>query len=271
MSAISPEPIQRLTRDLCKAASSLSRQEVRYLVDSYYQIQELRKASHNQVRALLESGEPHELLRWFGDNSELLESQIRRGLQAYAESQRLGAWCLAQIGIGPVITAGLLAHIDIEKAPSVGNIWSFAGLAVGQEWRKGQKRPWNAQLKTLCWKAGQCFLKTSNHEESFYGRLLRERWEFEKQRNDSGALAAQAAAKLERFKINKSTDAFAAYSVGKLPPAHILQRACRWSVKLFLSHYFWVAYEIHYGSPPPNPYVHEHLGHVHIIPPPHWP
>jgi len=33
------------------------------------------------------------------------------------------------VGIGPVLSAGLLAHIDMARCPTVGHIWQFAGIA----------------------------------------------------------------------------------------------------------------------------------------------
>ena len=60
--------------------------------------------------------------------------------------------------------------------------------------------------------------------------------------------------------------------VPMLPPAHIHMRATRWVVKLFLSHYHAVGYEIETGQKPPKPYVFEYLeGHAHYIAPPNWP
>ena len=57
-----------------------------------------------------------------------------------------------------------------------------------------------------------------------------------------------------------------------LPPAHLHARAKRYAVKLFLSHYHHVAYEVRTGAPPKAPYIVTHdPGHVHHIVPPHWP
>jgi hypothetical protein len=55
-----------------------------------------------------------------------------------------------------------------------------------------------------------------------------------------------------------------------LPPAHIHARAKRYAVKLFLAHYQQVAYELHFGKKPPNPYPIEILGHAHMIDPPNY-
>ena len=60
-------------------------------------------------------------------------------------------------------------------------------------------------------------------------------------------------AKLEKYKIGKTTDAYKAYSVGKLPPAHIHARAKRYAVKMFISHLHEIWYEVELGKPAPVP------------------
>ena len=265
------ESLRRLSKDLKQASKTLSPNEVRYLVDAYYQMQENRKTSDNQVRSMVESGEPHEVIAWLSANTTTLERNIKSVLDAHTSSTIIGRWSKSITGIGPVIAAGLAAHIDIVKAPTVGHIWRFAGLDPTVQWEKKTKRPWNASLKTLCWKIGESFVKFSNHEDDFYGKLWRERKVYEESRNVSGALAEQAAVKLEKFKIGKATDAYKAYASGILPPAHIHARSKRWTVKLFLAHWHQVAFETHYGEKPPKPYVLSQLEHGHEIRVPNWP
>ena len=267
----SPEVVRRLRRDLVKAASTLSVDEARYLVDAYYAMQEYRKAAGNQVRALTESEEPHGVLQWLFDQNTTVEKQILRALDSWTDALPAARWAKSICGIGPVISAGLAAHIDITRSATVGHIWRFAGIDPTVEWKKGEKRPWNANLKTLCWKIGESFVKVSGNESDFYGKLYIHRKQFEQQRNESGALADQAARKLERFKIGKDTDAYKAYAAGKLPPAHIHARAKRWTVKLFLAHYHHVAFTMATGTPPPKPYVISILGHADMIMPPNFP
>src|SRR5215831_9373932 len=110
------ESIKRLTRDLVDAAAILSPHEARYLVDTYYQLQDYRKAAGNQTRALNAAGEPIALISWLWDQMEMLEKQIARPLDRWSGSQPLGQWARSVHGIGPVIGAGLLAHIDMAKA-----------------------------------------------------------------------------------------------------------------------------------------------------------
>lgn len=263
-------PVARLSRDLRTAAETLSDDEARYLVDAYYQMQQQRIRTAHQARALGDSAEPHDVINWLQEQSGTLEKQIQGALDRYTRAHMLGPWCRSVKGVGPVITAGLLAHIDIERAPTVGHIWSFAGLNPNATWNKGEKRPWNASLKVLCWKAGESFVKVSGGEKpGHYGLIYRDRKEQETTRNEAGMFAAQAAATLEKKKIGKTTDAYKAYSQGKLPPAHIHARATRYAVKRFLSDLHCVWYWLHYGSLPPAPYIITHGGHAHVEYPPH--
>lgn len=258
------EPVVRLTRDLAASSVTLSADEARFLVDAYYQMQDNRIVADNQARALSTSGEPHSVLSWLAENNSTLEKQVARALDKYSASQPLGEWARGIIGIGPVIAAGLLAHIDMHKAPTAGHIWSFAGLDPRTEWKKGEKRPWNARLKTLAWKIGESFVKVSGNERSTFGRLYRERKALETERNEAGAYAEQAAAKLERFKIGKGTDARKAYEAGKLPPAHIHARAKRYAVKSFLANYHEAGCHHVLGIEPPVPFIIAHDDrHVH--------
>jgi hypothetical protein len=254
-------PIARLSRDIAQAAKTLTDDEARFLVDAYYIVQEDRKRSSNQVRALGETAEPNSVLQWFTEQNETLEAQLKRALDRYTEGHTMGAWMRAIHGIGPVLSAGLLAHIDIHQAPTVGHIWRYAGLDPTMVWGKGERRPWNAQLKCLTWKIGQSFMKFSNHPACYYGHLYRERKAFEMQRSEGGLMAEYAATRVD--KVGKTTEAYKAYTAGKLPPGQIDGRARRYAVKRFLADlqtaWWWQAY----GVLPPKPYVISILGHAH--------
>jgi hypothetical protein len=261
------EPVQRLTKDIKEGATTLGRDEARFLVDLYYMMQEDRKRGSNQVRSLVDGAEPHATLAFFAKQFDSLERQVKNALDAYSGANPLGLWARSIVGIGPVIAAGLLAHIDIEKAHTAANIWRFAGLDPTSKWEKGQKRPYNAALKTLCWKIGESFVKVSNHEDDIYGKFYQQRKAVENDANEAGHLREEAERALATKKIGKDTDAYKAYSVGKLPPAHIHARAKRWVVKLFLSHYHEMAYELLLGKKAPAPHAMTMLGHIHYIGP----
>lgn len=316
------EFVQKLTKDLQNASKALSDAEARYLVDMYYTTQKQRMASASQIRELTETNEPCNLLKWVYENNLLLEKEIKKGLHEYVKEHPIGKWLDNIAGIGPVLAAGLLAHIDITKAPTVGHIWSYAGLDPNRKWLGKEKsralvesvigkekkiteehliqlsnesrwgvdylnkarnkndklckdelikkisfRPWNAELKTLVWKLGQSFVKVSGKENDAYGKIYKLRKQYEIAKNEQFAYREQADYILKHKRIDKKTEAFKAYSQGKLPLGHIQQRSERYASKIFLSHLHHVWYKHHYKTEPPKPYAIAILGHAHYIPP----
>jgi hypothetical protein len=359
-------PVGRLSRDLVKGlrqkGGGITSTEARFMVDMYYTMQEQRVRINNQTKGLERDAEkagntpePHDGLDWTLVQFSTLEKQVARLLQVFTETHPM-AWFFEQtLGIGPVLAAGLLAHIDIRKAPTVGHIWNFAGLNPETQWagrdeakkiwaesigedleeklfsaagKIGRnperllhmattkpdgtpvplsassciaaiaRKPFNSQLKTLCWKIGDSFVKVSGREDAVYGRLYRERKAIEWRRNLSGANQAAAANALAAKKIGKDTDAFAWYSgacdpdkaaalleegkpptaasckaiagsgVPMIPPAQVDMRARRWAVKLFLSHLHQRWYEEEYATAPPKPFAIAIQNHAHYIEPP---
>lgn len=265
------EGIEKIRRDIREAAGGLGHREARFLVDAYYMIQGNRIEAANQLRALTESEEPHVVLAWLFDQQRLLENEIKKALDPYTDAHEVGVWAKTITGIGPVLSAGLLAHIDIEQAPTVGHIWRFAGLDPTVRWERGKKRPWNADLKVLCWKIGESFVKVKANESDIYGKVYETRKLQEIEKNEAGVFADQAARALEEKNYTKGTETRAAYEQGKLPAGRLHARAKRYATKLFLAHWHHVAYESRFGEPPPKPYIIEHGGHVHYIAPPNWP
>jgi hypothetical protein len=243
------------------------------LVDYYYAVQGYRIQAHGQHRAIAQEsdkGSSH-LFGIVGSAMHDLEEQIADALGAYAKAHRPGRWALGITGIGPIITAGLLAHIDIEKAPTVGHIWRFAGLDPSVRWEKGQKRPWNADLKVLCWKIGDSFVKNKGRITDDYGKVYAERKDLEVARNEAGVFADTAAATLAQ-KNFRDAETRAIYESGKLPAGRLDARARRYAVKLFLAHLHHVMHECHYGTKPPMPYIlANNPAHTHYLAPPKWP
>ena len=264
-------PLVKMSRDIRAASDSLGISEIRFLVDAYYQMQGNRIRANNQTIALSKLGEPNGILVWLKEQNENLEKQVKSVLDRWTKTQPVGRWMLSQHGIGPVITAGFLSQIDITKCPTAGHIWSFAGIiGPSQTWEKGERRPWNADLKRLCWILSESFVKVSGKDEAFYGQIYVQRKALENERNERGEFSDQAAQILKTKRISKETVAYKHYSKGKLPPAHIHARASRYAVKIFTSHLHHVWYVEHYKCLPPKPFMVEHGGHAHIITPPNY-
>jgi len=263
---ISKDAIKRLTKDLRAAAKDLGVREARYFVNTYYDLQDYRISSANQQRKLLEGAEPSLFMEWLNTNLDTLEQQIKAVLDKWSGAQPMGVWARNVCGIGPVISSGLLANIDITKAPTVGHIWRFAGLDPTVKWSKGEKRPWNANLKRLCWLIGESFVKVSSHKNDIYGHVYQERKKYEQKRNEAGELADQARervaqAKARRVKLDE--DLIKLLEQGTLPAKALHERSKRYAVKLFLSHWWEEAYKLHYETEPPLPYPIAILRHAH--------
>ena len=124
--------------------------------------------------------------------------------------------------------------------------------------------PYNRNLKTACWKLGDGFVKNANRK-SMYGKIYQQRKAYELAKNDNGEYAEYAALCLS--KKNYTGDTRKTYESGKLPLNHIEQRARRYAVKMFISHYFEACYRYTYGEPAERPYPLAHLGHTDYIGP----
>lgn len=256
------DSIPKPGREIVLTAASLNDAEIRFAVANYYTAQDARKRFDMQVRHLGDrsDGAIPPLLKWSADANATIEESIKRGMLKYAEASPVGRWCLAQVGVGPVITAGLLSHIDITKAPTVGHIWSFAGLNPTMKWEKGQKRPYNAALKQVCFHLGECFKRISGKPEALYGSLYNSRKEMLVKRNDEGFNAERA----KTYKT-QSADVRKVLAEGKLPAGNLDRQACNFAAKIFLSHLHAVLYWDKYKKAPPKPFAISILGHAHEI------
>lgn len=262
-----------LDKELRELSRSMGHKEAEKVVKAYYAFQHIRMAQAAKLRDLQKDdvGCKAPILSSFLDCTEVLEGQIRNSLKYFALSHGVGEWSLGICGIGPVLAAGMIAYVDMDIAVTPGRIYSFAGIHPDvPKATKGEKRKYNPALKVLCWKIGQSFLKTKNNPKDFYGHILQQRWELEKERDAEGLFEKQAKAALEG-KVWKNKEVKEIYESGHLPAGHLLQRACRYATKLYLSHWWEVAYTYHHKKKPDiDPWVFAHGGHVDRIPVPNW-
>src|SRR5215831_9669019 len=128
-----------LKREDLRRVGSVFAVELRLLVSSYYLAQEMRKRLDMQLRHLGDK-QLLDISKRGPDIFAGYEGDIHKKFSEILADDPLAQWLQAQRGIGPVISAGLLAHIDIELAPTVGHIWRFAGLDPSMKWEKGEKR-----------------------------------------------------------------------------------------------------------------------------------
>lgn len=325
------ESLDKLTRDMKKAASLLSRQHARWLTDMYYQMQQYRITSANQIRQSGETNEPNEVFTWFLSSFKSQEANLKNALGTFARTYKVGKWLQSIVGIGDVLSAGLLGHLDIRMSKvSASGFIRYCGQDPKREWlgrekattlvkkhlddipnsrelelinlvkigeeistkpdsilkavtKEGKKcskaelikylskPPYNSFLKTLCFKINESFVKFKNHPKGgLYGGIYETHKLRIMARNERGEYAETAAEILKAKNYNKSTEAYKAYSEGKLPQAHMHMRAMRKVISIFLSHLHHVMYLDYYGENPYHPYAFDKLDHdrdSYIAPP----
>jgi hypothetical protein len=132
------------------------------------------------------------------------------------------------------------------------------------------RRPWNASLKTLCWKLGESFVKVKGRDSDVYGKIYDIRKVYEHSLNAEGGYAEDCERILKEKNWSNDTIARKAYMAGRLPDGHIHARAKRYAVKLFLAHWHQVAYENAFNKAAPLPYSIAILNHAHQIPVPNY-
>lgn len=322
MTTVDAEVLSKLTKELREASTLMDREQARLLVDLYYRWQEHRIALGNQSRSLAEASKPTDVLDHFFSQVQTLEKQMINVLDKWTMSTEAGRWARGQVGVGPILAAGIISYIDMDKATTVSHIWRFAGLDPTFHWLGSEKarslvadvmgteknptqdhlielaaksnrkvealerlatrdgnltregleralslRPWNADLKVICWRLGDSFVKVSGRENAYYGKLYRERKAYEIRKNEAKEFADQARETLATKRI-QATETRRWYEQDMLPPGRIDLRARRYAVKLFLSHLWEVAYKEHYGQDPPQPYPIAYLGHADYLAPP---
>ena len=144
-------------------------------------------------------------------------------------------------GCGEAVAAVIISEFDINKAPTVSNLWSFAGLAPGKDRKeKGKKCPYNQFLRAkLCGVLGSSFLKSNSPYREYYDNMKHRLYS-----NDWG------------MESKNPTDK------SKPKAGHQHKAATRYMVKMFLKD-LYVAWRTLEGLPVREPYQAEYLGHKH--------
>jgi hypothetical protein len=148
-------PIQKLSKDAVNAmragimpnvasagavGAMTNATEARVLVDLYYSMQEQRKSVDNQVLSMdrgVDGAAGHQAADFLGTQVDALEANAKTWLEAFAAAHPMWPWFQAVHGIGPVLAAGLIAHLGGRPLPpTVGHWWRYAGLDPTQQWLK---------------------------------------------------------------------------------------------------------------------------------------
>ena len=119
--------------------------EARYLIDNYYQIQQMRINTANQIRALEQGADNKSSKKELNDNKintsmflydqyVTMEENAKRLLEGFINSNYLSRWASQVTGIGPILAASLAAYLTIKKEDDgstkmhAGSWWNYCGM-----------------------------------------------------------------------------------------------------------------------------------------------
>jgi len=144
-------------------------------------------------------------------------------------------------GIGEILAAGIIRYFDPEKAKHASSFWRYAGLHVingkAPMRKKGEKTDYNPNVRTLCWKIADCFIKTKSPYASMYKK------EVERQLNKEYPPGY----------LHKLYPSVYDENDTKLKEWHAKKRARRYIVKKFLAD-LWAHWRKLKGLPVTEPY-----------------
>jgi len=214
--------------------------DIRLVVDSYFQIQKLRIQVSNRISAVNRDTDDPNIYILFLDNTYKhliqLEKDCVKIAKEYVKEHPAWAWLSKVKGIGVVYAAKLLSYIDIEEADTVSALWRYAGLGVvdgkAEKIQKGEKLHYNKRLKSTMYLIGSSFLKSKGKFSQIYYQE-KERQEREHPELSKGQIHYRALRKMNKIFL-----------------------ACLWE--------YWRQAE---GLPVRKFYVEEVLGHTKIYHP----
>src|SRR3990172_1798511 len=96
----------KLDAALRESLEFMDREQARFLIDNYYNLQRWRIRYCNQTRKLEERSVEHGVIKWQGDCALRLEKQSAVAICFYASGQPMGRWGMANLVIWPILAAG---------------------------------------------------------------------------------------------------------------------------------------------------------------------
>ena len=238
---------------------AFNKSRLRALVGVYYDVQEVRISADHRIRKAGEHGLTEDgvaaLMDWVDTRMEKQETELKTMVMREIRDEQIWTeWLVGVKGVGPCITGGLLAWVGYcETFETVSKVWKFCGMdvkdGIAPRRQRGVKLTFNPALRTLCWKAGESFVKQGDGYRDLY---LAEKTRLH------GLYPEPAPYDPPRLKKDKSP-------LLRHTDGHLHAMAKRKVVKVFLSHYWQTARRMR-DLPIREVYALEQLGHTTPIP-----
>lgn len=122
--------------DLSDLANRITKDEVSSLVSTYYTIQDQRIRTGNQLSRFQAQDKPAEAIEQMFSFFESMEERIKNLMEIWVTrtDNPVANWLYSICGIGPVLTAGWIANIDITRCRSSGAIMRYIGMEPTVKW-----------------------------------------------------------------------------------------------------------------------------------------
>jgi len=129
---------------LIEEVKNMTLQEAGKLVDLHHNLQDNRIKVGGAQRSVQQGYD--ETLGWAINLftrmyaiDKVREDQIAQALGIFAQQHEMGRWAMGICGIADIMSAGLLAHINMDLAKTPGHIYAYGGIAPGIRWIGSEK------------------------------------------------------------------------------------------------------------------------------------
>ena len=129
----------------------VTKEELRSIIDRYYQTQDKRIVLENQIRAIKQGKDSASefdpvnpltcsILEWDLNQEKEKEASYKTILDKMTDNNTVTKWIKSITGIGPIFAAALYAYLDVTKCSYASGFHQYAGL-------NDNNRPWISSAK----------------------------------------------------------------------------------------------------------------------------
>lgn len=217
-----------------------------------------------------------EILPLIRARTQIIKSRegLERELELLVLDLPVVEWLTKINGVGVGSLAAIIGQTgNLWNYPTVRKLWKRLGLGVGDDGRRQRNVPgsseterllngYNGERRSVVWNVGTSIMfaqsarvdKTTGEikrEAGPWRKIYDDRRAYEEAKNDKGDYAAFAEMLLKTSGVGKTTESYKAYSQGRLPKAHLKNRAQRFMEKQFIKQ-LWLEWRKSMGDAKPS-------------------
>lgn len=122
-----------ISKEVKSSMANVSDEQIRIIIDSYYQTQKNRIALENQIRAVKQgydntNDDENLAIDWLAADYRNRENQIKKMIDEYVKNIPVCQWAKSIKGIGPIFAANLYSYIDMDVCKHANQFLNYAGL-----------------------------------------------------------------------------------------------------------------------------------------------